>query len=122
MDGRTQVHTGEVMSTQELERRCLVTHNLCGSDTWGEIPCPCKQCQIWILAASVKFEEAARGWEISAKSKQRLIARSARKNMHLRTALQRLINLKDYKDTEGKTEWYLEQQPDAWENARSVLK
>jgi len=29
--------------------RCEVTGNLCGTDTWGAMPCSCVNCQNWML-------------------------------------------------------------------------
>lgn len=48
-------------------RRCHVTKNECGSDTWGNgYTCPCLQCQAWLaeqcIAALTPEEQRAR-WE-----------------------------------------------------------
>ncbi len=40
-----------------LVLRCMVTHNLCGTDTWRVgSPCKCANCQEWLIRQSAKPE------------------------------------------------------------------
>jgi len=42
-------------------------------------------------------------------------------NRKLKTALQNLVNLKEYKDKNGKDAHYLREQPKAWKMAKDAL-
>jgi len=43
-------------------------------------------------------------------------------NARLRTALDDLVTLKDYRDWHGRTPEYLEKKPSAWQQARDALQ
>jgi len=43
-------------------------------------------------------------------------------NEQLKSALIRLVDMKDYKDKFGKDDFYLENQPETWEFAKTTLK
>ena len=41
-------------------RRCEITRNPCGTDTWAaESPCPCPQCQRWLVAEVERLQRDA---------------------------------------------------------------
>lgn len=42
-----------------LDRRCEVTGNLCGTDTWeARTPCKCRQCQTWLMEEMTRLQTA----------------------------------------------------------------
>ena len=52
----------------------------------------------------------------------RIIEELKAENERLREALEMLVELKEIKDLQGKTQYYEENQPIAWEKAKEALK
>jgi hypothetical protein len=52
-----------------MPRRCEITRNLCGTDTWEVLtPCKCKQCQAWLMVYCTNLQSHIKVLEDALKS------------------------------------------------------